>query len=361
MFTLHHVPHRAYHLATLFIVFALLAFNPSVSQANQVSAKDTYKVFILHSYELDHVCGQPQSAGVTEALNNSGFSGKRLTIEAYAMDTKRTNTTPQSIAAQAEIALQKISEFQPDVLVTLDDNAFYSVVDALEDPDLPVVFSGLNNLPGPDTQTRWLQSRKQPGANVTGVYEKIHFVTAVQVQRNINTELRKMLVLSDNSPTGKALIRQIREELQQNPLDIEFEYRITDSWEEYQQFITEANASDINSLYPVALRLIDRLGKTYTGNEILQWTAKHSRKPSIPLNFSFVQLGLFGGAGVDFHAMGYQAGLKAAAILQGEEPGNIPIDDARRYALVFNLPRARNLGIEIPQDILLAADIVYTE
>ncbi len=86
-------------------------------------------------------------------------------------------------------------------------------------------------------------------------------MTAVQVQRNINTELRKMLVLSDNSPTGKALIRQIREELQQNPLDIEFEYRITDSWEEYQQFITEANASDINSLYPVALRLIDRQGK----------------------------------------------------------------------------------------------------
>ena len=68
------------------------------------------------------------------------------------MDTKRTNTTPESIAAQAEIALQRINEFQPDVLVTLDDNAFYSVVDALEDPDLPVVFSGLNNLPGPDSQ-----------------------------------------------------------------------------------------------------------------------------------------------------------------------------------------------------------------
>lgn len=170
-----------------------------------------------------------------------------------------------------------------------------------------------------------------------------------------------MLVLSDNSPTGKALIKQIHQELRQNPLDIEFEYKITDSWEEYQQFIHAANNSDVNSLYPVALRLKDNNGKTYTGNEILRWTAQNSRKPAIPLNFSFVQLGLFGGASVDFHAMGYQAGLKAATILKGENAGNIPVDDAKRYALVFNLPRAENLGIDIPQDILLAADIVYTE
>lgn len=355
------IPRCIYRLPAVLTFLALLLMNATVTQASQATDEQIYKVFILHSYELDHVCGQPQSAGVIEALNNSGFSGQKLSIEAYAMDTKRTNTTAESIAEQANIALEAINEFQPDVLVTLDDNAFYSVVNSLDNPKFPVVFSGLNNLPEADGQTHWLNNRKQPGGNVTGVYEKIHFVTAVQVQRNINTNLRKMLILSDNSPTGKALIKQIREELKQNPLDIEFEYKITDSWEEYQQFITAANASDINSLYPVALRLIDKQGKTYTGNEILQWTAKHSRKPAIPLNFSFVQLGLFGGAGVDFHAMGFQAGLKAAAILQGESAGNIPIDDAKRYALVFNLPRARNLGIEIPQDILLAADIVYTE
>lgn len=348
-----HLSRWEYRLPALFIFVLLLLMHSSGALAA--------KVFILHSYELDHVCGKPQSEGVIEALNNSGFSGQNLEVESYAMDTKRTNTTAASIAAQAEIALQQINAFQPDVLVTLDDNAFYSVVNQLKNQQLPIVFSGLNNLPASKAEAYWLENRKQPGANVTGVYEKIHFVTAVQVQRNINTNLRKMLVLSDNSPTGKALIKQISEELTQNPLDIEFEYKITDSWEEYQQFITDANASDINSLYPVALRLIDQQGKTYTGNEILRWTAKHSRKPAIPLNFSFVKLGLFGGAGVDFHAMGYQAGLKAAAILQGEAAGNIPIDDAKRYALVFNLPRARNLGIEIPQDILLAADIVYTE
>jgi len=40
-------------------------------------------------------------------------------------------------------------------------------------------------------------------------------------------------------------------------------------------------------------------------------------------------------------------------------PGDIPIEEAERYALVFNLRRARELGMEIPIDILMAADVVY--
>jgi len=45
-------------------------------------------------------------------------------------------------------------------------------------------------------------------------------------------------------------------------------------------------------------------------------------------------------------------------ILLGEAPGNIPVEEAQRYALVFNLDRARQLGIQIPPDVLLAADEV---
>jgi ABC-type uncharacterized transport system substrate-binding protein len=51
----------------------------------------------------------------------------------------------------------------------------------------------------------------------------------------------------------------------------------------------------------------------------------------------------------------------AVRILQGEKPGDIPIEDARRYALVFNLDRARELGIQIPPDVLLAADEVIAD
>ena len=72
-----------------------------------------------------------------------------------------------------------------------------------------------------------------------------------------------------------------------------------------------------------------------------------------------VSLGLFGGAGVDFKSMGYQAGMMVTRILRGEPAGSIPIEDAERYALVFHLDRAQALGVRIPDEILLAADEVY--
>ena len=48
---------------------------------------------------------------------------------------------------------------------------------------------------------------------------------------------------------------------------------------------------------------------------------------------------------MDFKAMGYQAGKKAIRILRED----IPIEDAKRYAIVFNIARAKELGIEIPR------------
>ena len=41
--------------------------------------------------------------------------------------------------------------------------------------------------------------------------------------------------------------------------------------------------------------------------------------------------------------------------------GAIPVEDASDYAIVFNLTRANDLGINIPEPLLTAADQVYKE
>lgn len=342
-------------IPALFLLLVLM-----LSAGHVMADSSVKKVFIVHSYEIDHVCGRPQHEGVVQALNEAGFDEERVRYGVYAMDTKRRYNTPDQIEAQAKIALEKIEAFGPDVVVTLDDNAFRTVALAVAEKEIPVVFSGLNRRPESYvTNPPWIRSRQQPGGNITGVIEKIHFVTAVRVQKNILPSLRRVLVLSDNSPTGKALTAQIREELAKDELPVEIEFFITDSWEEYQQAVLDAPKSGNDTLYPVALRLKDVDGATYTAKEILSWTGEHSKLPSIPLNFAFGKLGLFGGAGVDFHGMGLQAGEMVARVLSGQSVGTVPIEDAERYALVFHLKRADTLGIHIPDDILLAADEVY--
>ena len=338
-----------------------LLFFTALSNAQE---KAKAKIFILHSYSKNHVCGQPQHDGVIAALKENGYvTGKDYALEVYYMNSKKKNNTPELIAEQASIALEKIKQFQPDVLVTLDDNAFRTVALPLVDSDIDIVFCGMNGQPEDyNKQVPSIESVKHPGHNITGIYEKLHIVNAVRVHSHIMTDFQKIRVFVDPSPTGKAIKKQIELEWKDNDLDVQCELKVVETWEEYQEEIIKASAdTTVGAIYPIALLLKDKNGKSYTAPEIFSWTTKNSTKPELALNYSFTDLGLFGGAAVDFFAMGKQAGKMVARILNGEQCGSIPIEDATRYALAFNIVRAKQLNIDIPQDILLAADKIVTE
>ncbi|MCB2181708.1 MAG: hypothetical protein KQH63_06775 [Desulfobulbaceae bacterium] len=327
------------------------------------SEKKSWKLFILHSYEKNHICGQPQHEGVLAGLEEKGFSvGKNVTLKTYYMDTKSKNNTPALIAEQAEKALALIRQFKPDVLVTLDDNAFRTVALNLVDTPVQIVFSGMNNQPEEYNKIKnFMTSWEKPEHNVTGVYEKLHIADALRIQQKIFPDLQKVRMLTDMSPTGQAITKQINRELADSGIPLAFDIKVVATWEEYQDEIKTINeSSDIGTIYPVALLLKDYAGKTITAPEILRWTVDHCRKPAISLNYSFTHLGLFGGAAVDFEAMGREVGEKVAQIFSGKKAGDVPIAEALRYALVFNLERIKRLRIDIPADILLAADEIVT-
>lgn len=330
----------------------------------QTSSLYAARIFILHSYEKDHVCGQPQHDGVVAALRQAGYhEGENLELQVYFMDTKQRNNTPELINREASLARKRIDAFKPDVLVTLDDNAFSSVGLTYVDASFPVVFCGVNNLlENYNARVPFMNSRQAPGHNITGVYEKLHVSDALRVHSSLFPGVQKVQFIVDTSVTGRAIFEQIKQEVAVEPPPCAWGITVVDSWEAYQEEIRRANReSTVSALYPAALLLKDKNGKSYTANQIISWTTQVSTKPELALNYMFSRLGLFGGAAVDFFAMGKQSGAKVVRILQGENPAGIAIEDAGRYALAFNLRRAGVLGIEIPQDVILSADEVYTD
>lgn len=350
------------YLFILTAVFCCVGF--AVEESRAESPK---KLFIIHSYEDGHICGQPQHDGAIDALEEAGFSlGDDLIIDTYFMDTKRKNNTPALIAEQAANAREKLTQFEPDVVLTLDDNAFKTIALEAAGETTTYVFSGLNGQPEMyNNMNRFMTNRNNPGGNITGVYEKLYVREAVQVLSTMH-ELDKVLILDDKSPTGKAIAKQVELELAQGadsrPLPSAFEQRTIDSWEEFTEVIEEINNdSQTGAFYLGTLLLHDANGKVYTASEIIKYTLSNASKPAIGLNYAFIKLGLYGGATVDFYAMGHLAGHKIAKILKGEIPGEIPIEDAPKVALVFNLKRADELGITIPNDILMAADEVFNK
>jgi putative ABC transport system substrate-binding protein len=62
--------------------------------------------------------------------------------------------------------------------------------------------------------------------------------------------------------------------------------------------------------------------------------------------------------GMDYFLVGYSAGKKAALVLKGVKPGDIPWGPVEKFSLVINLKAARAQGVSVPPDLLKKADKV---
>jgi len=347
-------------LGKLYMTICIMIFSTTA-----LATEDFKRVYIVASYEKNHVCGWPQEQGVIKGLVQEGWiDGINLSVKSYHMETKRTNTTPEAMKRVAAEALREIDSFKPDVIVTLDDNAFREIALPMAGrPDVAAVFSGMNGQPEMyNARKHFMDGREKPGKNITGIYEKLYVVRSMRVMENAVAGLTgaKIVGITDYSPTGNAITKQFELELAKQQGTVEWQLIRVRNWQEYADLITRLNDDDsVRAIYPVALTLKVSETVTYTAPEIFKWTIENSKKPEMALNYFFSEIGLFGGAAVDFKSMGLAAGKKAGKILNGEKAGDLPIDDAPDYAIVLNIKRAKQLGIDIPAPLLTAADYVY--
>jgi putative ABC transport system substrate-binding protein len=344
---------------------ALIAAAPAFAQ-QPAKAQPAKRIFIVQSYEKGHVCGEPQAEGILGALAAGGWTvGRNLTVQSYYMDTYRTNATPEAMQREGQTALQQIAELKPDLVFVLDDAAVRQVMlPLIGRSDLSVVFSGMNGQPEMyDGLKKYMDSRAHPGSNVTGVYEKLYAAQSLKVMAQAMPQLRgsKAVMITDFSPTGNGLTKQFELELK-DVKEVSWEVRRVKDWAEYTALIeTLNNDPAVKAIYPVALTLPAEGGARYAAAQIYDWTIAHSRKPEMAINYFFARMGLFGGAVINFGSMGKLAGQKGAKILAGTKAGNLPIEDAPDSAIVFNLKRAKDLGIEIPPRVLAAANAIYKD
>ena len=72
----------------------------------------------------------------------------------------------------------------------------------------------------------------------------------------------------------------------------------------------------------------------------------------------FVQLGGLLSYGTNYHELFLKAAGYVDRILNGADPGDLPIQQPDRFQLVINLKTAKGLNLEVPATVLALADEV---
>jgi len=86
--------------------------------------------------------------------------------------------------------------------------------------------------------------------------------------------------------------------------------------------------------------------------------AANNRLPAMGAAREFVDLGGLMSYGANLPDLARQSATYVDKILKGGKPAELPVEQPIKFELAINLKTARELGLTIPQTLLVAADEV---
>jgi len=243
--------------------------------------------------------------------------------------------------------LRELLQSQPDVIVvasTLGAVAAHEVVRTV-----PVVFVGVSD----PLQMGLVQSLAHPGGNMTGLSR--HFGEgllgkALQVLVTLAPAVTRVGVLSNVD--GEVDVR-VREAIAgARALDLEpLPVTVREARDFEAAFATLAKQK-ANGL----IVIVDPL--TLRHRDTVVRLAAAQRLPAVYEFAEFARAGGLVSYSANIPALFAQAAGPVARILGGTRPGDIPIEQPRKFELVVNLRTARALGLTVPPSLLSWVDEV---
>lgn len=302
---------------------------------------------VLHvmSYRADWQWNKDQLRGFTEALNLPG-----LELQVVALDAKRNDAAALAVAAREADAL--VASWKPDLIYTNDDVAQSAFAVHHLGSATPIVFSGVN-----EALSTYGFDR---AANVTGVLEREHFRGTLNLLRGIKQmQQLRLAIVVDDDPTWVGVAARIREELATRS-DVQVLHWLQPrTLDEYKARLLDLHGR-VDAVGLLGVFRFRQAGGGFADYEqVLRWTAEHSRLPDFSFWDTRVERGTLCAVTVDGVEQGRTAGQLARRILvDGIAPARLTPQPSTRGRPMISLARARALGLEIRAEVLLNAVVV---
>ncbi len=296
------------------------------------------RIGILSLFSPDDPEMRPRLAAFRDGLEKLGWSeGHNIVIETrYAV-----------AGTQVQDRAKELITLQPDVIFANSTPAVHAL--QRESRTTPVVFVGVSDPIG----SGFVASLSRPGGNLTG------------------------LLLTEEGIAGKwlAMLKGLAPGLERvallaNPRTTPYEYFARSSLAAAQMLAIElvrspvSNATDIEGAFE-SLSKLPNVGlilppdTTIASNrDLVIALARRYRLPAIYALRSFVEAGGLMSYGTDRVVEFRQAAVYVDRILRGEKSADLPVQAPTRYETAINLKTAKELGLPVPNVLLVTADEV---
>ena len=276
--------------------------------------------------------------GLREGLSELGYTeGKNLSIEwrRYAQSTEAIRS------AVADLVRSRV-----DLIMALSTEAARAAVSATS--TIPVVF-----VSGDPVAAGLATNLARPGANATGVSSQTADLMAKRLQlfQQIVPRARHVVLLvNPDYPVHAAIVRETQNAARTLRVHIET--------------LSARNADELDA----ALRVIEHGASDalIVGSDVffivnkdkIAEAVRRAKLPTLVPTKDYRGEGMLISYGPSLKEMGRRAAAYVDRILRGAKPGDLPIEQGVKFELVIDLRVARELGLKVPQDLLLRADEV---
>jgi putative ABC transport system substrate-binding protein len=194
-------------------------------------------------------------------------------------------------------------------------------------------------------------SLARPGGNVTGLSAITEELSAKRLQllkEILPSAVRVAVVWNSGNPGVAIVLREMEAASPQFGLQLQIlPARSANDLPRAFEAITNGRADVVFVLDDVLI--------TAHKQQILDWTSKN-RLPVISLYREFSEAGALIAYGPSIREMYRRAAYFVDRILRGAKPGDLPVEQPTAFELVINLKTAMELGLTLPQALLLRAD-----
>jgi putative ABC transport system substrate-binding protein len=213
--------------------------------------------------------------------------------------------------------------------------------------EVPIVF-----VVGSDpTVAGLVESFARPGGRVTGVHFLSSDLTAkrLEILKEILPELHRVVTFYD--PSNEVALRaakSAREAARQ--LKVEVVERQVASVEELRLGLSALKADEADAYFYINDAMMASQAQSVID------AARAKKLPTMFQEPSLVAQGALVSYGVSYHEVGRLSAKYVQRVLAGTSPQNLPVEMLNRLGLAVNLKTAKELGLTIPQAVLLRAD-----